>query len=130
MRAGLPLDTFRVLPRTRFLPFSIISSAHRSFARGIHSHAIPTTLTPPPSTCPPPSLPTMQNRFMGFYMVPDTGSWNYNFMGVKHSANMRYGVKLANPREFYADVHRPAHFLEFATLEEADPGVDVENHFT
>lgn len=70
------------------------------------------------------------HRFMGFYMVPDTGSWNYNFMGVKHSASMRYGVKLANPREFYADVHRPAHFLEFATLEDADPGVDVDNHFT
>lgn len=69
-------------------------------------------------------------RFMGFYMVPDTGSWNYNFMGVKHSPSMRYGLRLANPREFYADVHRPAHFLEFATLEEADPGVDVENHFT
>jgi pre-mRNA-processing factor 8 len=43
---------------------------------------------------------------------------------------MRYGVKLANPREFYADVHRPAHFLEFATLEDADPGVDVDNHFS
>ncbi len=67
---------------------------------------------------------------MGFYMVPDTGSWKYNFMGVKHSPSMRYGLRLANPREFYADVHRPAHFLEFATLEEADPGVDVDNHFT
>lgn len=63
-------------------------------------------------------------------MVPDTASWNYNFMGVKHSPSMRYGLKLANPREFYADVHRPSHFLEFATLEDADPGVDVENHFT
>jgi pre-mRNA-processing factor 8 len=66
---------------------------------------------------------------MGFYMVPDSGVWNYNFMGVKHSASMRYGVKLANPREFYAGAHRPTHFLEFATLEEADAGVDLENHF-
>ncbi|WIA33570.1 hypothetical protein OEZ86_006694 [Tetradesmus obliquus] len=72
----------------------------------------------------------LSDRFMGFYLVPDTGSWNYNFMGVKHSPSMRYGLRLANPREFYADVHRPAHFLEFATLEDADPGVDVENHFT
>lgn len=23
-------------------------------------------------------------------MVPDTGSWNYNFMGVKHTAHMRF----------------------------------------
>ncbi len=50
-------------------------------------------------------------------------------MGVKHSPGMRYGLRLSNPREFYSDVHRPAHFLEFATLEEGDAGVDVENHF-
>lgn len=71
----------------------------------------------------------LSDRFMGFYMVPDAGSWNYNFMGVKHSPSMRYGLKLSNPREFYSEVHRPTHFLEFATLEEADAGVDVENHF-
>ncbi|KAG2447155.1 hypothetical protein HYH02_007901 [Chlamydomonas schloesseri] len=71
----------------------------------------------------------LSDRFMGFYMVPDAGSWNYNFMGVKHSPAMRYGLKLANPREFYHEVHRPTHFLEFSTLEDADPGVDVENHF-
>ena len=71
----------------------------------------------------------LSDRFMGFYMVPDAGGWNYNFMGVKHSASMRYGVTLANPREFYHESHRPAHFLEFAALEDADAGVDVENHF-
>ena len=31
----------------------------------------------------------LSDRFMGFYMVPDVGSWNYNFMGVKHSATMK-----------------------------------------
>ncbi|GLC46153.1 Pre-mRNA-processing-splicing factor 8A [Pleodorina starrii] len=71
----------------------------------------------------------LSDRFMGFYMVPDTGSWNYNFMGVKHSPSMKYGLRLANPKEFYHEVHRPTHFLEFSTLEDADPGVDVENHF-
>ncbi len=50
----------------------------------------------------------LSDRFMGFYMTPDTGSWNYNFMGVKHSASMRYGLRLANPREFYHEV-RAAH---------------------
>lgn len=24
----------------------------------------------------------LSDRFLGFYMVPDTGSWNYNFMGL------------------------------------------------
>ena len=73
----------------------------------------------------------LSDRFMGFYMVPDAGSWNYNFMGVKHSPSMRYGLRLSNPREFYAETHRPTHFLEFSTLEEAqDMGVDMENHFS
>ena len=39
----------------------------------------------------------LSDFFMGYFMVPDTGSWNYNFMGVKHSPNMKYGVKLDNP---------------------------------
>jgi len=57
------------------------------------------------------------------------GSWNYNFMGVKHSTSMKYGLRLANPKEFYHEVHRPTHFNEFAHLEDADVGVDIENSF-
>ncbi len=73
----------------------------------------------------------LSDRFMGFYMVPDVGSWNYNFMGVKWSQGMKYGLKLANPREFYNEAHRPTHFLEFSTLEAAEPaaGCDNEDHF-
>ncbi len=62
-------------------------------------------------------------RFMGFFMTPDVGSWNYNFQGVKHTASMKYGLKLANPLAFYAAAHRPNHFLDFASMEE---GGDVE----
>ncbi|KAL6783719.1 PRP8 [Auxenochlorella protothecoides x Auxenochlorella symbiontica] len=71
----------------------------------------------------------LSDRFMGFYMVPDAGSWNYNFMGVKFSSAMKYGLKLDNPKEFYAEVHRPTHFLEFSGLEDAGPVADVENPF-
>ena len=71
----------------------------------------------------------LSDRFMGFFMTPDAGSWNYNFQGTKFSAAAKYGVKLANPREFYAEVHRPTHFLEFSALEDAEPEADVENHF-
>jgi len=62
---------------------------------------------------------------MGFYMVPDVGSWNYNFQGVKHSQGMKYGLKLANPKEYY----RPTHFLEFSTLEDVDNEADREDLF-
>eukprot|EP00887_Chlorella_sp_A99_P006813 scaffold2.g6813.t1 len=90
----------------------------------------------------------LSDRFMGFYMVPDPGSWNYNFSvsvtveclgsrgarrgdeGVKFSTGMKYGLKLANPREFYAEVHRPTHFIDFASLEFQEPEADVENPFS
>ena len=59
----------------------------------------------------------LSDRFLGYYMVPDGGSWNYNFQGVKHSPGMKYSLKLANPREFYHECHRPTHFLEFSSAD-------------
>ena len=59
----------------------------------------------------------LSDRFLGYYMVPDGGSWNYNFQGVKHSPGMKYALKLANPKEFYHEAHRPTHFLEFSGME-------------
>ncbi|KAK9738665.1 JAB1/Mov34/MPN/PAD-1 ubiquitin protease [Popillia japonica] len=49
----------------------------------------------------------LSDRFLGFFMVPAQGSWNYNFMGVRHDPNMKYELQLANPKEFYHEVHRP-----------------------
>jgi len=72
----------------------------------------------------------LSDRFLGFYMVPDTGSWNYNFMGVKHSATMKYGLKLGNPHDFYHESHRPGHFLKFSTIDDASAEQsDREDHF-
>lgn len=59
----------------------------------------------------------LSDRFLGFYMVPDAGPWNYNFMGMKHNVNMTYGLVLQNPKEFYHESHRPGHFLKFESLE-------------
>lgn len=59
----------------------------------------------------------LSNRFMGFFMVPDQDSWNYNFMGVKHSPTMSYGVTLGIPKEFYHESHRVTHFINFSELE-------------
>ncbi|CAL8460792.1 g323 [Coccomyxa elongata] len=71
----------------------------------------------------------LSDRFMGFYMVPDVGSWNYNFQGVKHQPTMKFGLRLANPKEFYHEIHRPKHFLDFSTLEDVEPEADRENFF-
>jgi len=72
----------------------------------------------------------LSDHFLGFFMVPDDDVWNYNFMGVRHSSTMRYELKLANPRDFYHQIHRPAHFLNFSSLEDAAAeGTDREDHF-
>uniref|UniRef100_A0A0M3HZ85 MPN domain-containing protein n=1 Tax=Ascaris lumbricoides TaxID=6252 RepID=A0A0M3HZ85_ASCLU len=118
----------------------------------------------------------LSDRFLGYFMVPSSGIWNYNFMGpssaltlfslfcnicpvsrwrlltvitesirwmfhpifqsanwsiccafqgilggnvkslfsgVRHEANMRYDLMLANPKEFYHEDHRPLHFQNF-----------------
>jgi len=63
-------------------------------------------------------------------MVPDTGSWNFNFMGMKHSPTMSYGLKLENPREFYHEVHRPGHFTKFSAMEDvSEASTEKEDMF-
>ncbi|KAG7282508.1 LOW QUALITY PROTEIN: hypothetical protein CRUP_020223, partial [Coryphaenoides rupestris] len=62
----------------------------------------------------------LSDRFLGFFMVPGQVSWNYNFMGVRHDPNMKYDLQLSNPKEFYHEVHRPSHFLNFASLQEGE----------
>ncbi|CAK9297987.1 unnamed protein product [Gordionus sp. m RMFG-2023] len=62
----------------------------------------------------------LSDRFLGFFMTPTYGSWNYNFMGVRHDVNMKYELALANPKEFYDEVHRPSHFLNFSSIEDTE----------
>ncbi|XP_022798772.1 pre-mRNA-processing-splicing factor 8 [Stylophora pistillata] len=73
----------------------------------------------------------LSDRFLGFFMVPTQGSWNFNFMGVRHSPNMRYELQLSNPKEFYHEVHRPSHFLNFSTMEDVEViGADRDDMFS
>jgi len=73
----------------------------------------------------------LSDIFLGFFMVPDNGVWNYNFMGVKHSTSMKYSLCVENPKEFYHECHRPSHFMNFASMEDADDviGADREDMF-
>ncbi|RGB36639.1 pre-mRNA-processing-splicing factor 8-like protein [Rhizophagus diaphanus] len=88
------------------------------------------------SVNPPGYLPTfaekvqmlLSDRFMGFFMVPENDIWNYSFMGPSHSANMKYTLKLDVPKEFYHELHRPQHFLNFSSMEE-DIEADREDAF-
>ncbi|KAH8668504.1 pre-mRNA processing splicing factor 8 [Xylariales sp. PMI_506] len=68
-------------------------------------------------------------RFRGYFLVPEDGKWNYSFIGAGFDAlvKKRVDVKLDTPLSFYADVHRPLHFQNFAELE--DVGVDRDDQF-
>jgi pre-mRNA-processing factor 8 len=62
----------------------------------------------------------LSDRFLGFFMVPAQGSWNYNFMGTRYENSIKYELQLANPKEFYHEIHRPSHFLNFGAAEDGD----------
>ncbi|KAL6135306.1 hypothetical protein ACLB2K_067534 [Fragaria x ananassa] len=47
----------------------------------------------------------LSDQFLGFYMIPDNCPWNFNFMGVRHARDMKYGVKLGPPKEYYHEEH-------------------------
>ncbi|KAF5181753.1 Pre-mrna-processing-splicing factor [Thalictrum thalictroides] len=73
----------------------------------------------------------LSDRFLGFYLVPDNHPWNFNFMGAKHTVDMKYEIKLGTPQEYRHEDHRPIHFLEFSNLEEEETGEgDREDAFT
>lgn len=73
----------------------------------------------------------LSNRFSGFFMVPEDDRWNYSFQGVQHSATMKYRLKLANPKGFYEELHRPNHFLNFTRDADAaaDEAADLQDVF-
>jgi len=70
----------------------------------------------------------LSDRFLGFFMVPEEGSWNYNF-SVNHSAGMKYNMKLETPKEYYHEIHRPLHFLNFSSMEDTSIEAEREDLF-
>ena len=49
---------------------------------------------------------------------------------MRHDPNMKYDLFLSNPKEFYHEIHRPSHFLNFSQMEEGELiGADREDLF-
>uniref|UniRef100_A0A0N5BA01 MPN domain-containing protein n=1 Tax=Strongyloides papillosus TaxID=174720 RepID=A0A0N5BA01_STREA len=73
----------------------------------------------------------LTDSFLGYFMVPVGGIWNYNFMGVRFEAAMEYDLILGNPKEFYHEDNRPLHFHNFKVMEDEKGvcGADNENFF-
>ena len=71
----------------------------------------------------------LSDKIRGYFLVPEQNTWNYSFMGASFSSVEKkpVPVKMDVPIGFYADVHRPLHFQNFAELE--DIWVDRQDNF-
>ena len=71
----------------------------------------------------------LSDKIRGYFLVPEQNTWNYSFMGASFSGVEKKAVpvKMDVPLDFYADVHRPLHFQNFAELE--DIWVDRQDNF-
>ncbi|KAK3692020.1 NUC071 domain-containing protein [Podospora appendiculata] len=71
----------------------------------------------------------LSEKFRGFFLVPESGKWNYSFMGSAFGGLEKkpVHVKLDAPMPFYSDQHRPIHFSSFNELE--DIWVDRQDNF-
>lgn len=73
----------------------------------------------------------LSDKFLGFFMVPDNEIWNYNYIGIQHVPEAKYNLALANPKDYYNELHRASHFISFAKSEqETELGsFDRDNYF-
>ncbi len=71
----------------------------------------------------------LSDKIRGYFLVPESGLWNYAFMGSSFGnvEKRPWGVKMDVPLAFYAEMHRPLHFQNFAELE--DIWVDRTDNF-
>ena len=70
----------------------------------------------------------LSDRFLGYYLVPDSVEWNYNFQGARWSAGLQYSMTLGVPKDFYHPTHRSGHFLKFVSgAQPDDEGADRED---
>ena len=61
----------------------------------------------------------LSRKFCGFWLVPELGLWNFQFMASKFSKNMRTNFVVNKPLDFFARQHRPIHFLSFAEADKS-----------
>lgn len=72
----------------------------------------------------------LSDRVLGMTLVPEGRVWNYG-IGLTQlwSSHLSYSMTLDTPLLFWAEEHRPAAFLTFASLEQGEDSADVENSF-
>ncbi|SCU81555.1 LAME_0B07646g1_1 [Lachancea meyersii CBS 8951] len=72
----------------------------------------------------------LSDRITGYFLVPTSDLWNYAFMGAAFNPESSTELKLDVPIEYYNELHRSVHFLQFGEVvdnEELEP--DQEDVF-
>jgi pre-mRNA-processing factor 8 len=59
-------------------------------------------------------------------MVPENQMWNYNFIGLSLVQNLKFGLILENPKEFYNEIHRVSHFIRFNKGDEEEDAETID----
>lgn len=61
-------------------------------------------------------------------MPANGGIWNYNFNGVNfNEETIKYGLAMDYPKEFYHELHRTQHFLDFVRGTDQEEGLEAED---
>lgn len=66
----------------------------------------------------------LSDRIMGKFTVPKDQIWNYSMMGIKFNASLTSTMQLGVPIEFYNELHRPQHFLQYNAVAESQDAVE------
>ncbi len=71
----------------------------------------------------------LSDRFLGFFMCPTDGLWNYNFMGPRFQDSMDYDIAFSTPKvSRFAPPSRQQIWLLFLTL--CSPHLRLNRNFT
>ncbi|AMD21189.1 HEL091Wp [Eremothecium sinecaudum] len=62
----------------------------------------------------------LSERIMGNFLVPKSDIWNYAFMGAGFSIESSYDLKMDIPLDFYNELHRAPHFIQFTEFMDAE----------
>ncbi|CCE61602.1 hypothetical protein TPHA_0A05280 [Tetrapisispora phaffii CBS 4417] len=63
-----------------------------------------------------PAQLLLSERIMGQFMTPSSDVWNYLFMSNSFKDDLNYELKVGIPCEFYNEVHRSTHFLQYSEI--------------
>lgn len=60
---------------------------------------------------------SLTESYLGYFMIPENEQWNMSFSGINITSDYKYNLIISNPKDFYNDIHRSSHFINFTNKE-------------